>query len=303
MTLLTSEDAVRDETKDDGAHDWLFAPAPAGSPTDIAKLGRERPKFLRVWTTAMTASGLLAPPPLLVLGGSGGAGVTATAQGLASVIATDEQLDVDSVVVDATPAGGSDLVARVADEERPMSTLQTWLTSDDPSLPSTVEAACGRASSGALVLPRDDRPLPRRETMVSVHRHLSDAGVVPVYDGGAPVSARGVRPLLADSRISLALVVAARPDAANRLKPVLSWLDDEFGEFLIGDTVIVVCRQSPRDNADVAGHLRRNLDGWVRSVVEIPYDPHLAIGERILWSEVRDETREAYRNVLRELTS
>lgn len=108
---------------------------------------------------------------------------------------------------------------------------------------------------------------------------------------------------MSDPRISMALVVAARPDAANRLNPVLSWLDDEFGEFVIGDLVIVVCRQSPRDNADVAGHLRRSLDGWVRAVVEIPFDLHLAQGQHIVWSNVGRHTRAAYRNLLRELTS
>ena len=233
------------------------------------------------------------PPPVLVLGGSGGSGATTTAAGIGSVLAAD---GASPILVDATPAGG-DAALRVSDASRGLASLQTWLGTGEPYLPESIAQAAGKATSGLWVLGRGDEPFPGRETMVSVHRHLAAAGHVPVYDGGAPAQSRLIRPLLYDARVPVVMTVSARAEAANRLLPVLQWLDNEFGEFIVRDCAIAVTAQSP-DSADVASHLRAHLDGWVRTVVAIPYDPHLASGSLITWSELRPETRSAYAELL-----
>lgn len=229
------------------------------------------------------------PPSVLVLGGSGGSGATTTALGLSSVLAAS---DTPTVLIDATPAGG-DAALRGSDDSRGLATVQTWLAAGEPYLPEAIDQACGRSKVGVRVLGRNDEAFPQRETMVSVHRHLSAAGYVGIYDGGAPVQSRLIRPLLYDARVPVVMTVSARADAANRLLPVLQWLDTEFGEFTVRDCAIAVTSQGP-DTPDVATHLRAHLDGWVRTVVAVPYDPHLASGSLITWKELRAETQAAY---------
>ena len=286
---------------------WLYGPAPTRSPTDLPPRlsGPDRPDTLRGWPSPTPGGGLVRVPPTLLLGASGGAGVTTTAYGVASAAAEEHCPEVAPVIVDATPAGGSDLASRTADHRPPSATVQSWLASDHPGvgLPSAVDAVCGLSSSGARVLARDDRPLPRRESLVSVHRIVCNAGFTPVYDGGSPVGSPAVHPLRADGRNSVGIVVAGRPDAANRLRPVLSWLDDHYGDYLLANTVIVVAQQTPFGGGAVVNHLRAHLGRWVRSVVEIPCDPHLAIGEAIRWDILAEATKEAYRLLLKELSS
>ena len=161
--------------------------------------------------------------------------------------------------------------------------------------------ACGYTGTGVGMLARGEGGLPRRETFAGVHRRLSDAGAVAVYDGGAPVSASGIRPLLADSRIPVVVAVAARADAANRLLPALRWLETEFGEYAVADVAIAVTHQSVHAHRGVSAHLRTHLGGWVRTVADIPYDPHLALGQTIRWPRLAEATRTAYRTLLMEV--
>ena len=241
------------------------------------------------------------PAPLLLVGASGGAGVSVTAVGAATALREDYGADdVWPVLVDATAAGG-DVASRAADAHRCVASVQSWLAGPDPSRPAAVIDACGYTSTGVGVLAQAPVALPRRETFASVHRRLGDAGATAVFDGGAPVSARGIRALLADPRIVVAVVVAARADAANRLLPGLQWLEAEFGEYAVADAAIVVTHQSVHDHQGVAAHLRTHLGGWVRGVFDIPYDPHLATGRTIGWSALGEPTRTAYRTLLREL--
>lgn len=91
---------------------------------------------------------------------------------------------------------------------------------------------------------------------------------------------------------------SARADAVNRLRPALAWLDTNYSQHHIADAVIVVTRQSRADGPNVAAHAREHLGGFVRGVVEIPFDLHLAIGGRITWDKLAHSTRSAYRNVV-----
>ncbi|MBJ8342909.1 hypothetical protein JGU71_28865 [Antrihabitans sp. YC3-6] len=284
---------------DPDAPEWLTANPPTGSPTDLPARGADRPSTVRLTGLAATGEGLPVPPPFLVVGSAGSSASTTVAANLASVIAADNAGYVYPAVVDATPAGG-DLGVRACDAHRTTSTMQDWLDDSEPSLPSAVNAACGTTTAGALVLARrGDDPLPGRESLLSVHRHLVDAGVVPVYDAGAPIHAAAVRPFLYDPRIPVALTVQARPDAINRLATVLRWLHRQFGEAVVGDVTIVVSHQTPNVGPhDYAQHVRDYAGDWVNAVVAIPYDPHLAEGGEITWVRIDPATQAAYRRLL-----
>ncbi|MFD6354193.1 MinD/ParA family ATP-binding protein [Nocardia tengchongensis] len=264
----------------------LNRPGPAGSPTDGVPLHGGRGRLVRA-----------AVPAALVLGGSGASGASTTALGLAAAAAVDSEGDVWPVVVDAT-LGGGDVALRGCDAAAPVSSLQKWLGTADPGSASSVGACSGQTSTGVRVLARTPDPLPRRESLISVARHLETAGLLGVFDAGAPVTSRLAAPLLSDPRVGLVITVAARPDAINRLQPALAWLDENFSEFVVGDAVIVLTEQVPGAAATVIDHVRTHLGSWVRAVVQIPFDLHLATGGPISWHRLTAETRDAYLTLL-----
>ncbi|MBL1079869.1 hypothetical protein JK358_36275 [Nocardia sp. 2] len=255
---------------------------PAGKPTDPVPLRGGQGRLVRA-----------AVPSVLVLGGSGSSGASTTALGLAAAAAVDSEGEVWPVAVDAT-LGGGDLALRGCDVAPPVGSVQSWLSTPYPELASTVGACAGRTSTGVRVLPRGPEALPRRETLLSIARNLETAGLLAVFDAGAPVTSRLAAPLLADPRVGLVITVAARPDAVNRLQPALQWLDENFSEFVVGDAVIVVTEQTPGTAAGVIGHVRTHLGSWVREVVAVPFDLQLATGGVIAWHRLAAETRDAY---------
>ncbi|MFE3279518.1 MinD/ParA family protein [Nocardia sp. NPDC059239] len=270
----------------------LNDPAAPGSPTEAPPLHGGKGRLLRV-----------AQPPVLVLGSAGGSGASTTALGLAAAVrGGDSEKQVWPIAVDATACGG-DLAVRGADAAAPASSLQVWLEFPAPYRERGTSAAgcAGRSSSGAAVLPRTGDPLPGRQSFVSVHRDLVGAGWLPVYDGGAPVSNKGLAPLLADPTVALVITVAARADAVNRLRAALKWLDDNYGHFHLADAVLVVTQQHSMPVAAATEHVRAHLGKWVRAVTEIPFDLHLAEGGPVSWHRLTGETRAAYARLLGEL--
>lgn len=278
------EDLIR-RASDSGPTE-LMQPAPAGSPTDPVALRGGQGRLVRA-----------AVPSVLVLGGSGSSGATTTALGLAAAAAVDSEGETWPVAVDAT-LGGGDIALRGCDAAQPVSTVQSWLGTPHPGLPSTIGTCTGQTSTGVRVLTRGPEPLPRRETLVSVARHLETAGLLAIFDAGAPVTSRLAAPLLSDPRVGLVITVAARPDAINRLQPALTWLDDNYSEFVVGDAVIVLTEQVPGSGAAVVEHVRAHLGSWVREVVRIPFDLHLASGSLVSWHRLAAETRDAYLTLL-----
>ncbi|MFI6866646.1 MinD/ParA family protein [Nocardia sp. NPDC050406] len=264
----------------------LSITATPGAPTDPVPLRGGQGRLVRA-----------ALPSVLVLGTAGSSGASTTALGLAAAAVADSDGDIWPIVVDAT-LGGGDVALRGCDAAKPVSTLQEWLDTAHPELASTVQACTGRTTTGVRVLPRSPDPLPRRETLVSVARHLETAGLLTVFDAGAPVTSRLAAPLLADPRVGLAITVAARPDAVNRLQPALRWLDEQYSEFLIGDAVIVLTEQVKDSGKASVDHVRTYLGSWVRDVVTIPFDVHLAGGGIISWHRLAAETRDAYLRLL-----
>ncbi|MEV0545715.1 hypothetical protein AB0H98_02775 [Nocardia salmonicida] len=235
--------------------------------------------------------------PILVVGGCGGAGTTTTVLGLAAELVT---AGATTVAVDAT-AAGSDIALRGADKHLHPVNLQSWVYGRGDDEPAPLEECLSRSTSGFGLLWRDATPLRRRATFLTVARALDTGGYTAVYDGGNPIAGRQLRPLLDDADIALVLAIPARVDAANRLRVTLEWLDDHYGDDgagVVADTTIVVSHQYSLDDSRVAEHLREHLSGWVREVVEIPYDPHLARGELVRHAELAEATRSAYASLL-----
>lgn len=239
--------------------------------------------------------------PILVVGGCGGAGTTTTALGLAGELGL---AGTATVAVDATPAGG-DLALRGADEHLHPISLQQWLYGRGDDEPAPLKDCMSRATSGIGLLWRDAAPLRRRASYLTVARAVDQAGYTGIFDGGSPIAGRQLRPLLDDAEVALVLAIPARTDAANRLRVTLEWLDDEYGDQsepmgggIVGDTTIVISHQQPGVDSRVADHLREHLSGWVRDIVEVPYDPHLARGELVRHIDLADRTREIYEQLL-----
>ncbi|MBL1077131.1 hypothetical protein JK358_22285 [Nocardia sp. 2] len=264
----------------------LLRPAPPGAPTDVIPLHRGDGFLLRAEV-----------PPVLVVGSSGGAGATSTALGIAAAAAT-EYGERSPIVVDASATGG-DLARRGCDTIDAAGTVQSWLNLSPRGLAPSVLDSCGENRAGFGVLPRGPEALPRRESFTSVQRDLWAAGCLPIYDGGSPVSNRLLGPLLSDPRVGLVITLAARADAVNRLKPALMWLDDNYSQYHLAESVIVITRQHRSDGPGVAAHVRTYLGNFVRAVTEIPYDPHLAAGGPITWIKLTHQTRSAYRQLLK----
>ncbi|NNH71225.1 hypothetical protein HLB23_15350 [Nocardia uniformis] len=264
----------------------LSITATPGAPTDPVPLRGGHGRLVRA-----------ALPSVLVLGTAGSSGASTTALGLAAAAVAESDGETWPVVVDAT-LGGGDVGLRGCDSAKPVSTMQDWLATTHPELASTVLSCTGKTSMGVRVLPRSPDPMPRRETLVSVARHLETAGLLTVFDAGAPVTSRFAAPLLSDPRVGLVITVAARADAVNRLQPALRWLDEQYSEFLIGDAVIVLTEQVKDSGQASIEHVRTYLSSWVRDVVTIPFDAHLAAGGVISWHRLAAETRDAYLRLL-----
>ncbi|WP_040797141.1 MinD/ParA family ATP-binding protein [Nocardia higoensis] len=277
---------------------WLDeAPDRGESPSRDARTKAPVVRFRRRAGGDGDGAETLGQRPILVVGGCGGAGTTTTALGIAGELGV---AGTPTVAVDATAAGG-DIALRGADEHLHPISLQSWLYGRGDDEPAPLKECLSRATSGIGLLWRDAAPLRRRASYLTVARAVADAGYTAVYDGGHPIAGRQLRPLLDDGDIALVLTIPARPDAANRLRVTLEWLDDEFGEAaegqgngIVGDTTLVISHQAPGDDSRVADHLREHLSGWVRDIREIPYDPHLARGELVCHAELAEQTRRAY---------
>lgn len=93
---------------------------------------------------------------------------------------------------------------------------------------------------------------------------------------------------------SLVVVGAPSVDGSSRASKTLDWLIAHgYGE-LVTSSVAVISSVRKRSAAVDMNVLRAHFSARCREVVEIPYDPHLAIGGRIDMAQIRPETETAY---------
>ncbi|MEU3475882.1 hypothetical protein [Rhodococcus sp. NPDC006774] len=177
-------------------------------------------------------------PTLLVAGAAGGAGASVLAVLLADARAASGG---DAVWIDASPAG--DAAARI--------------TASDGS------DRLGCSVSGAQLLTGTHQPLAQ---MIAT----APAGSSIVIDAGVLDD-----PQSWPAGVSVVLVIAARPDTANRSRTALAALAD--ADLLEHTTVVVACLDPWA--AHLVGHrLTDALSTRTQRVVLWDYDPHLGAG-------------------------
>ena len=113
---------------------------------------------------------------------------------------------------------------------------------------------------------------------------MTDSGTGLVHSAMAGTLA------LADS---LVVVGAPTVDGAGRAAKTLDWLYAHGHARLAADAVVVLSHD--RVSADVdGGRIRAYFAARCRAVVDVPHDPHLAVGGRIDLARLREPTRTAF---------
>jgi MinD-like ATPase involved in chromosome partitioning or flagellar assembly len=92
---------------------------------------------------------------------------------------------------------------------------------------------------------------------------------------------------------SLVVVGSPTVDGAGRAAKTLDWLCAHGHARLAADAVVVL--NHDRVSADVdAGRIHAYFAARCRAVVDVPHDPHLAVGGRIDPARLREPTRTAF---------
>jgi MinD-like ATPase involved in chromosome partitioning or flagellar assembly len=118
---------------------------------------------------------------------------------------------------------------------------------------------------------------------------------VVITDSGSGLvhSAVGGTLALADS---LVIVGSPTADGASRANKTLDWLIVRgHAERVAGAVLVLTCDRASK-HIDTE-RVRRHFESRCRAVVEVPYDPHLAVGARIDIDRVRPATHDAFRAI------
>ncbi len=91
---------------------------------------------------------------------------------------------------------------------------------------------------------------------------------------------------------SLVVVGAPTVDAASRASKTLDWLVAHGYQSNVAKAVVVLSCDRVSGDVDAA-RIREHFAARCRTVVEIPHDPHLALGGRIELSKLRPATHDA----------
>ncbi|KDA44134.1 MULTISPECIES: MinD/ParA family protein [unclassified Frankia] len=96
---------------------------------------------------------------------------------------------------------------------------------------------------------------------------------------------------------TLVIVSSASADGGSSASATLDWLDAHGYSDHVREAVAVISMfpvQGERVDVDT---LERHFEARTRRVVRVPFDPHLADGGRIVLSNLKRETRAAYREI------
>jgi MinD-like ATPase involved in chromosome partitioning or flagellar assembly len=223
----------------------------------------------------------------------GGVGKTTVAACLGLVLAENRGDRV--VVIDANPDAGT-LADRL--------TTETSVTIRDmlrtlPSLNSLTEVSRYTSLAGRLqVLASEQDPAAEafsRDEYLQVMSVLSRFFNISITDSGT-----GLVHSAMDGTLELAssLIIAANPtvDGASRAQKTLDWLDSRGHRDVVKRAVVALSydRSSHEVNAE---QIVAYFESRCRAVVEIPYDPHLAVGGRISLPALHPTTVSAFRQL------
>lgn len=215
----------------------------------------------------------------LVVAGSGGAGATTTAWGLATALRLGAVCEVS--LVDATSDGGN-LLSRTGSSNI-----------DDARALRQFADSMAVTSSGAVVVGADDGPA---TDPALVDELLAARGTARVHDAGTTVrSQRMIR--LIDSGVPLVVTAPARAEPLARLRGVLTWLTDAYSGDFLKDVVVVISHQTPSVGVDLS-KIRAALAARTAGVVEVAFDPALARAGVLSHTSLSPSTLDAWCEVL-----
>ena len=232
---------------------------------------------------------LPAPHRVAVMSIKGGVGKTTVAACLGLTLA--EHRGDRIVVLDANPDAGT-LAERLTGEAgvtvrellRDLERIHSW------SDMSRYTSLAGRLQ--VVASEQDPADVFGREEYERVSALLGRYFDLTVTDSGTGLvhSAMAGTLTVADG-----LVVVGSPtvDGAGRAAKTLDWLCAHGHARLAGDAVVVL--NHDRVSADVdAGRIHAYFTARSRAVVDVPHDPHLAVGGRIDPARLREPTRTAF---------
>ncbi len=221
----------------------------------------------------------------------GGVGKTTVATCLGLVLAENRGDRV--IVLDANPDAGT-LADRLTGES---SVTVRELLRDMDRIHSWADVSRYTSLAGRLqVLASEQDPASSdafsREEYEDISNLLGRFFNLVITDSGTGLahSAMDGTLKLADSVI---VVGAPTVDGASRASKTLDWLLAHGHSELAADAVVVLScdRQSLEVDVD---RIREHFEARCRGVIEVPHDPHLAIGGRVDLPRLRRRTRDAF---------
>lgn len=209
--------------------------------------------------------------------GKGGVGKTSVAASVGSIFAEIRRQD-RVVAIDADTAFG-----RLASRIDPRASGSCWDLTADKNLQSfaDVRARVGSNSIGLYVLPGEPLVGPRRVLDPAIYREaarrLDRYFAISIIDCGSSMDAPVTREVLRDLD---ALIVVSSPwaDGASAAAKTLEWLAEHGRIDLLQRTVVVINDSDGHADKRTRSLLARQFLDRGRTVVEVPFDPHLRPG-------------------------
>ncbi|MER7212146.1 MinD/ParA family protein [Streptosporangium sp. NPDC000239] len=229
---------------------------------------------------------------IAVMSLKGGVGKTTTTVALGNTLAS---LRGDRVIaIDANPDRGT-LGLKVKSETA--ATIRTMLA-EAPHIMRYADARAFTSQSPARleVLASDSDPAVSEAFDADDYRTV--AGLIERYysicitDCGTGLlhGAMGATLELADQIVLVSLVAV---DGANSAAATLDWLTAHGHSDLVRNAIVVLNAVEPKSDVDVS-LLERHFAARCRSVIRVPYDPHLKEGAEVDLVRLRPTTRGAY---------
>ncbi|KAA9087191.1 MinD/ParA family ATP-binding protein [Microbacterium radiodurans] len=95
----------------------------------------------------------------------------------------------------------------------------------------------------------------------------------------------------------IVVVAGMSVDEARLASETLTWLESNGFAEAVGRAVVVLNTSRPGTPMVRADELEKHFSSRVRTVVRVPYDPHLAAGSAVTFSDLEPATREAARRL------
>ncbi|CAO5172611.1 ATPase involved in chromosome partitioning [Frankia sp. AiPs1] len=96
---------------------------------------------------------------------------------------------------------------------------------------------------------------------------------------------------------TLVIVSSATTDGGSSASATLDWLEAHGYAAQVREAVAVISMFPATTHRVDVSRLTRHFEGRTRRVIQVPFDPHLAAGGRIVLADLRRETRDAYREI------